>query len=96
MLTPIQAATNLIICHWEDREHKLSAERLEKLRENKFSPEDIKALNSISDRNEQIAYLTKRIEEDRSRVEKTEEQRAFDMMKEEIAQKLPKHLKDIF
>ena len=88
MLTPIQAATNLIICHWkkwskEDREHK-------------FSPEDIETLNAISDENEQINYLSKQIEEDRSTIERTEEQQAFDRMLQEIEEDLPKHLEDIF
>jgi hypothetical protein len=62
----------------------------------KFSQEDINALNSISNRDDQITYLTRLIEEDRSRVENTEEQQAFDRMVEEIERELPGHLKDIF
>jgi hypothetical protein len=96
MLTPVQAAANLIVCHWEDRDHKFSPEELKAIREHKFSPEDIEALSSISDRNEQIAYLAKKIEEDRASIEKTEEQRALDRMLQEIEEDLPRHLKDIF
>ena len=96
MLTPMQAAANLIICHWEDRENKFSPEELERIREHKFSPEDIKALSSISDKNEQIIYLAKKIEEDRTKIENSEEQQALDRMLLEIEEDLPRHLKDIF
>ena len=88
MLTPIQAAANLIVCHWEWN----TSEQ----RENKFSPEDIEALNSISDRNEQIIYLANRIEEDRAAIEYSFEQQEFDRMFQEIEEKLPRSLKDIF
>jgi hypothetical protein len=50
----------------------------------------------MPNRNDQITYLAKQIEKDRSRVENTEEQQAFDRMVEEIETELPRHLKDIF
>jgi hypothetical protein len=88
MLTPTQAAINLIISHWEWNTPEQ--------RERKFSQEDIDALSSMPNRNDQITYLAKQIEKDRSRVENTEEQQAFDRMVEEIETELPRHLKDIF
>jgi hypothetical protein len=88
MLTPMQAAANLIICHWKNKS--------EKEREHKFSTEDIEALNSISDENEQIIYLAQKIEEDRTEVKNSEEQVALDRMLQEIEIKLPNHLRDIF
>jgi hypothetical protein len=96
MLTPMQAAANLIICHWKDPTHKLSPKELEEVRENTFSAEDIEALNSISDENEQIIYLAQRIEEDRANIETSFEQQEFDRMFQEIEENLPRHLKDIF
>jgi hypothetical protein len=50
----------------------------------------------MPNRNDQITYLTRQIEDDRSRIESTEEQKAFDRMKEEIEEKLPGYLRDIF
>ncbi|MBQ5945371.1 hypothetical protein IJL65_03075 [bacterium] len=96
MLTPIEAAANLIICHWEDRKHRFSPEELETARKNMFSPEDIETLNSIADENEQIMYLAKKIEEDRANIEKSFEQQELDRMLQEIEERLPNHLRDIF